>query len=133
MEHFLRESWRKGQPAFGLWNTIGNTLVAEVIAATKPDYVCVDMQHGGTHDGILVGMLQAVVVGGSAPLVRVPECNPALIMKALDAGARGVVVPLVESGEQAAASGRSVSISTAWEPLVRTIPSIGSRWHLGPT
>ena len=102
MEHFLRESWRVGQPALGLWNTIGDTALVEAMASTKPDYVCVDMQHGGSHGGNLVAMLQAVAAGGSVPLVRVAENNPALIMKALDAGARGVIVPLVESGEEAA-------------------------------
>ncbi|MHB1973545.1 MAG: HpcH/HpaI aldolase family protein [Acidimicrobiales bacterium] len=102
MEHFLRESWRSGQPALGLWCTVGNTLVAEALASVEPDYVCVDMQHGSSYEGNLVGMLQAVEAGGSSPVVRVPENNPASIMKALDAGARGVIVPLVESGEQAA-------------------------------
>lgn len=102
MEEFLREPWRDQQPALGIWCSVGDTLIAEALASVKPDYVCVDMQHGGAHAGNLVAMLQAVAAGGSVPLVRVAESNPALIMKALDAGARGVVVPLVESREQAA-------------------------------
>jgi 4-hydroxy-2-oxoheptanedioate aldolase len=102
MEYFLREPWREGRPALGVWNSVADSLVAEAIAATGPDYVCVDMQHGAAGQGQLVPLLQAVVAGGSTPLVRVPESNPAIIMKALDAGARGVVVPLVESGEEAA-------------------------------
>jgi 4-hydroxy-2-oxoheptanedioate aldolase len=102
VEHFLREPWRAGQPALGLWSSVGDSLVAEALAAAGPDYVCVDMQHGKPHEGNLVPMLQAVAAGGSVPIVRVPEANQASIMKALDAGARGVIVPLVESGEQAA-------------------------------
>lgn len=102
MEQFLRERWRNQEPALGFWCSVGDTLIAEALASAKPDYVCVDMQHGGAHAGNLVAMLQAVDAGGSVPLVRVAESNPALIMKALDAGARGVIVPLVESGEQAA-------------------------------
>jgi 4-hydroxy-2-oxoheptanedioate aldolase len=104
VEQFLRESWRAGRPALGFWNSIGDTLLVEALAAAKPDYVCIDMQHGGAHEGNLVSLVQAVDAGGSAPLVRVAENNPALIAKALDAGARGVVIPLVESGAEAAAA-----------------------------
>lgn len=102
MEQFLKEPWREGRPAFGVWNSIGDSLVAEAIASLRPDYVCVDMQHGEPGDANLVSLMQAVVAGGSTPIVRVPESNPAVIMKALDAGAHGVVVPLVESAEEAA-------------------------------
>lgn len=101
MEDFLRESWRRGQAAVGVWSTVGDSLVAEAIASLGPDYVCVDMQHGNASEGQLVAMLQGVAVGGSTPIVRVPEANPATIMKALDSGAMGVVVPLVENAEQA--------------------------------
>lgn len=102
METFLKESWRAGQPAFGLWCTVSDTLVAEAMASVGPDYVCVDMQHGTAHEGRLVEMLQAIDAGGSTPIVRVAANHPASIGKALDAGARGVVIPLVESGAEAA-------------------------------
>ena len=101
METFLKEPWRGGAAAVGFWNAVGNSLVVEAIASTKPDYVVVDMQHGEAHDGNLVEMLQAVVAGGSVPLVRVPANNSASIMRALDSGARGVVVPLVDNAEEA--------------------------------
>lgn len=102
MEQFLNEPWRQGRPALGVWNSVSDSLMAEAIATLRPDYVCVDMQHGAPGAGQLVPQLQGVVAGGSTPIVRVPESNPAVIMKALDAGARGVVVPLVESAEEAA-------------------------------
>ena len=101
MEHFLNEPWRAGQPALGVWGSIGDSFLLEALAASGADYVCVDMQHGTAHEGSLVGAIQAVTVGGSVPIVRVPEANPAQIFKALDAGARGVVVPLVESRAEA--------------------------------
>lgn len=101
MEEFLREAGRQGKAAVGIWNTIGDTLVAEAVASLHPDYVCIDMQHGSPSEARLVAMLQAVELGGSVPIVRVPEANLATIGKALDAGARGVIVPLVESADQA--------------------------------
>jgi 4-hydroxy-2-oxoheptanedioate aldolase len=102
VETFLKESSRAGQPALGLWCTVSDTLVAEVLASVGPDYVCIDTQHGKAHERNLVAMIQAVDAGGSVPIVRVGANQPAAIGKALDAGARGVVIPLVESGEQAA-------------------------------
>lgn len=104
MERFLHEPWRAERPALGFWCSIGDSFTAEALAASGADYVCVDMQHGGTNEANLVAMLQGVTAGGSVPLVRVADSNAASIMKVLDAGARGVVVPLVESREQAEAA-----------------------------
>jgi 4-hydroxy-2-oxoheptanedioate aldolase len=104
VESFLAAAERAGRPALGLWCSTGDALVAEALAAAGADYVCLDMQHGATHDGNVVQLLQAVAAGGGAPVVRVPDSRPAAITRALDAGARGVIVPLVESAEQAAAA-----------------------------
>lgn len=101
MANRLLERWREGRPAVGVWCTSRDSLVAEALAACGPDYVCVDLQHGASDLGNLVEMLQAVRSGGSSPVVRVPEASQALITKALDAGALGIIVPLVESAEQA--------------------------------
>ncbi|HEY1819000.1 MAG TPA: aldolase/citrate lyase family protein [Trebonia sp.] len=94
----------RDRPAFGLWCSSADPLVAEVLAASGPDYVCIDTQHGASHEGNLVSMCQAVTVGGAVPVVRVSENRPALIMKALDCGARGVIVPLIETAADAAAA-----------------------------
>jgi 4-hydroxy-2-oxoheptanedioate aldolase len=101
VERFLNEPWRAGQPAIGLLSSIGDPFLLQALAAAGADFVCIDMQHGTAHEGSLVGAIQAVVAGGSVPLVRVPEANSAQIMKVLDSGARGVVVPLVESRAEA--------------------------------
>jgi 4-hydroxy-2-oxoheptanedioate aldolase len=75
---------------------------AEILAETGADYVCVDQQHGVIDYDSMVPMFQAVRAGGSAPITRVLSNDPFLIMKALDAGAWGVIVPLVNSAEDAA-------------------------------
>jgi 4-hydroxy-2-oxoheptanedioate aldolase len=90
------------RPALGIWCSVGDPLLAEALASVGPDYICVDMQHGSSHEGNLVSILQAVTAGGSVPIARVAENNQAAIMKSLDAGAAGVIVPLVESGAEAA-------------------------------
>jgi 4-hydroxy-2-oxoheptanedioate aldolase len=61
------------------------------------DYVCIDLQHGLSDEWTMVSMLQAAAAGGTIPLVRPAWNEPGLIMRALDLGAAGVIVPLVDS------------------------------------
>src|SRR3989442_2154393 len=67
-------------------------------------WVCVDLQHGLIGYQEMVAMLQGVALAGVPALVRVPWNDPSWIMKALDAGAAGVIVPLVNSPAEAAAA-----------------------------
>jgi 4-hydroxy-2-oxoheptanedioate aldolase len=71
-------------------------------AAANLDYVCIDMQHGLIDYSDVVHMLTAVTAGGVTPIVRVPENSIANISTVLDAGAIGVIVPLVNTVEEAA-------------------------------
>lgn len=68
------------------------------------DWVCIDAQHGLIGYQEMLGMLQAVAVVGVPALVRVPWNDPAWIMKALDAGAAGVIVPMINSASEAASA-----------------------------
>ena len=98
----LRQKWHAGEPALGLWAAIPTSLTAELGAAAGYDYVCVDLQHGLSDERTMVSMLQATVAAGSTPLVRVAWNEPGLIMRALDLGAAGVIVPLVGGRGEAA-------------------------------
>ncbi|HEX4215994.1 MAG TPA: aldolase/citrate lyase family protein [Candidatus Dormibacteraeota bacterium] len=83
---------------------IPNTLAAELVASAGFDYVSVDQQHGVMDNALLLSMLQTIGAAGSIPLTRVPANHPDMIMRALDFGALGVVVPLVETAEEAASA-----------------------------
>jgi 4-hydroxy-2-oxoheptanedioate aldolase len=98
----LKAAWAEGQTAFGLWSAIPSSFSAELAAAAGFDYMCVDQQHGVIGYDAMVPMLQAIRAEGTAPITRVLSSDPFLIMKALDAGALGVIVPLVNSAEDAA-------------------------------
>jgi 4-hydroxy-2-oxoheptanedioate aldolase len=98
----LRAKWVAGEPTFGLWAAISSSLTAEMAAAAGYDYVCVDLQHGLSDEPTMVSMFQATVAAGSTPLARVAWNEPWLIMRALDLGAAGVIVPMVSSGAEAA-------------------------------
>ena len=98
----LRAALAGDRTLLGLWAMIPSALTAEAAAAAGADYVVVDQQHGAVEPGRLVAMLQAIQGGGAAPLVRVSRLDPWVLGSALDLGAVGVIVPMVESAEQAA-------------------------------
>jgi 4-hydroxy-2-oxoheptanedioate aldolase len=95
---------RSRQVLIGYWVSSDSAAIAERLASVGYDYICLDVQHGLLdYPGVLRG-LTAVAAGGAAGIVRVPPGDPAWIGRALDAGARGVIVPLVSTAEQAAAA-----------------------------
>jgi 4-hydroxy-2-oxoheptanedioate aldolase len=97
----LRERWKAGEATLGAWCTIPSPWSAEVAARSGHDWVCVDTQHGLIGYDVMLPMLQAISAGGAPSFVRVPWNEPGTIMKALDAGAGGVIVPMVNSADEA--------------------------------
>ena len=96
--------WRRGEPSVGAWLSLGNVHIAEMIANAGFDWICIDMQHGLISYSDLLRMLPAISTTETTPLVRVSGNNLPEINKALDGGAMGVIVPLVNTAEQAAAA-----------------------------
>jgi len=90
--------------AYGIWVSIPDLSVAELVAGLPYDYAIVDLQHGVTTFTELPSLAQAMRAAGNAPLVRVPWKDPAQIMRAIDSGAYGVVVPMVSSADEAKAA-----------------------------
>jgi 4-hydroxy-2-oxoheptanedioate aldolase len=90
--------------AYGIWSTIPDMSVAELVAGLPYDYVVVDLQHGVTTFTDLPVLAQSMRSAGNAPLVRVPWKDPAMIMRAIDSGACGVVVPMIASADEARAA-----------------------------
>ena len=72
----LRELWAGGGQALGAWLTLPSDVSAEATARTGFDYVCADLQHGALDYQNAVGLFQAVLVGGSRPIARVPWNEP---------------------------------------------------------
>lgn len=94
--------WRAHHPVLGAWLSIPSAVSAEAVARHGFDYVSIDLQHGAIDASATVAMVQAVELGGSTPVVRVPANEPSAIGKALDAGAHAVIVPLVDTAADAA-------------------------------
>ncbi len=97
----MLETWRTGGHLIGGWCVTGSPLAAEIIATDGVDYLCADCQHGLMSYDAMVPVLQAVARTATTPIVRVPWNLPDHIGKALDAGAEGVIVPMVNTREEA--------------------------------
>ena len=97
----LRERWGQGATTLGAWISLREPLLAEVAALAGFDYVVVDMQHGLADIADATAMLQAMARTPTVPVVRVPWNEPGIIGRVLDAGALGVIIPLVNSPEEA--------------------------------
>ncbi|MGA1836314.1 aldolase/citrate lyase family protein [Herbiconiux sp. 11R-BC] len=93
----------------GLWSMLGETRTVAALAGSGFDWLCLDAQHGHYDDAAMRSGLDAVAAASPAleRWVRVRSADPGLIGRALDAGADGVIVPLVDSAEQAAAAVRA--------------------------
>lgn len=97
----LRTLWQAGQPAVNGWLAIANSFSAETMAHQGWDTLTIDLQHGVVDYQAMVGMLQAISTTPTVPLVRVPWLEPGILMKTLDAGAYGVICPMVNTREDA--------------------------------
>jgi len=91
---------QRGEVALGSWVTIGNPEVAEMLSLLGFDWLLFDMEHAPLDWQLLEHMLMAVR-GDATPLVRVPANDPVYVKRALDLGAAGVLVPLVNDAEDA--------------------------------
>ena len=100
----IRQMWSEGKTAIGGWLSIPSSFSAEAMAQQGFDWLCVDMQHGIIDYSDAVTMLQAISTTDTVPIARVPWNDPWQIMKVLDAGAYGVIVPLVNTRADAEAA-----------------------------
>jgi 4-hydroxy-2-oxoheptanedioate aldolase len=97
----LKQKWAAGEPTLGIWMTSGSADNAEIIADADVDYINIDMQHGLVDYAGVVNVMRALSRSSATVTVRVPWNEPGIIGKVLDAGAMGVIIPMVNTAEQA--------------------------------
>jgi 4-hydroxy-2-oxoheptanedioate aldolase len=95
---------RRGDVVFGAWSVLAGAATSRALAVSGLDYVVIDLQHGAATEYDLPGMTAAIGLAGATPMARVRHAHPADIGRALDLGCHGVIVPNVDSAEQAAAA-----------------------------
>jgi 4-hydroxy-2-oxoheptanedioate aldolase len=111
-EGSVRERWKGRDLTVGYLCAVPNAFTAELVAQVGFDFLIIDQQHGLIGYAATVAMLQAVARTDVCALVRVRSHDPALIGAALDAGAAGIIVPLVDS----AADARSAVTACRYPP-----------------
>ena len=108
----LLELFHAGHGAVAGWLSIDSAYAAELVGSAGFDAVVIDCQHGMAGHAQMLAMLQALAHTPAVPLVRVSQNNLAEINRALDAGAYGVICPLVNSVPEAVAFGRACRYPT---------------------
>lgn len=96
----IRSKLKAGRATVGSWMQIPCASVAEIMGKAGYDWVAVDLEHGHFSAQILPDVFRALKLGGTAPFVRVAQCVPKDIKCALDAGAMGIILPMIEKATQ---------------------------------
>lgn len=104
----ILDAKRPPHRTIGAWLSVGNTFVAEALAKQRFDFIAIDLQHGTVGWDMLGPVIQAIELGGSCAIVRVPWNFPPYIMRALDLGAVGVIVPMISTAEEAHRAAQAV-------------------------
>lgn len=101
MKETLRDRLRGGERTIGSWLSFGYTPVAEIMARAGFDWLVIDMEHTAIDAWDALQLIQIIELAGCVPLVRVGANDELLIKRSLDAGAHGVIVPMVNTAEDA--------------------------------
>jgi 4-hydroxy-2-oxoheptanedioate aldolase len=96
----ILEKYRQGIPSVGTITHLRSTSAVECLGVTGLDYVLIDMEHAPVEIGEAQAYISAADAAGITPIVRIAEISRGAILKSLDAGAKGVIVPGVETVEQ---------------------------------
>jgi 4-hydroxy-2-oxoheptanedioate aldolase len=124
-ENKLKSIWARGEAVVNGWLSIPSAFSAEVMAHQGFDSLTVDMQHGVIDYQVAVTMLQGISTTGAMPMARVPWNDPARLMKILDAGAYGVICPMVNTRAEAEALVRACKYPPrgyrSWGPVRASI------------
>jgi len=119
----VKEKLKRGEPTIGTWLSLGNLYAARILARMGWDWLTLDLEHSPVDLEQAAAIFAAVADAGCVPLARVPEGSHPWIKRVLDAGAMGIVVPMVDTVEQAQAA-----IAAAKYPPQGN-RSAGGGWH----
>ena len=112
----------------GAWLFLREPMAAEVASKAGYDYVCIDMQHGLMDIDTAMTMLTHIDTGDALPVVRATSIDPALMGRLIDAGALGVIVPMVNTVDQAMAAVRACRYAPDGD---RSVGPIGASMRFG--
>jgi 2-keto-3-deoxy-L-rhamnonate aldolase RhmA len=109
----LKQKVKSKKLTIGSWITIGNTAVAEILAKSGYDWLVVDLEHTTISLDQAGELIRTIELSGVSSLVRLTSNNENQIKRVMDAGAQGIIVPMVKSVEDA----KSAVAATRYPPL----------------
>lgn len=99
-ENKLKEKIQRNQPVFGMFVSIPHPIMVELIGLAEFDFVIIDYEHASTNMETIEDMVRAAELFNITPLVRISKVDRIEILKVLDCGAQGIVIPHVKHKEQ---------------------------------
>jgi 4-hydroxy-2-oxoheptanedioate aldolase len=109
----FKQALAKAEVQVGLWSGLASPIAAEIIAGAGFDWIVVDGEHAPNDISTLLPQLQAMRGGTAEPVFRVPWNDAVIIKRALDVGARSLLIPFVQNAEEA----RAAVAATRYPPL----------------
>jgi len=124
----LKSKLRAGEVCLGTWITLGNAAIAEIFSRAGFDWVVVDLEHSTISIDRAGELIRTIELAGASPLVRLTSNDTNLIKRVMDAGAHGVVVPNVNTSEEAS---KAVA-ATRYAPFGHRGVGLARAQHYGP-
>ena len=109
----IRKKLQHDQVSIGTWQQIPHASISEILGNSGYDWVAVDMEHGSVNVDKLPDLFRAIELGGTLPLARIAESKSKDCKQALDAGAGGIIAPMIESAEKL----KMVRNACCWPPV----------------
>jgi 4-hydroxy-2-oxoheptanedioate aldolase len=125
-ENRFKQALSNSQAQIGLWTSFADPYAIEIVASAGFDWLLIDAEHGPNDVRSVLRQLQAVAAYPTEPVVRLPVGDPVLIKQYLDIGAHSLLIPMVETGQQA----QQLVSATRYSPHgIRGVASArASRW-----
>jgi 2-dehydro-3-deoxyglucarate aldolase len=108
----IRVKLQNNQSSIGTWQQIPHASISEILGQAGYDWVAVDMEHGSIGVDQLPDLFRAIELGGTLPLARIAESKPKDCKQALDAGAGGIIAPMIQSADQL----KTIRDACCWPP-----------------
>ena len=109
----IRRKLNSGGCSIGSWMQIPNSSIAEIMGCSGYEWVAIDMEHGAISVDQLPDLFRGLELGNTLPLARIAQGKIKDCKQALDAGAGGVIVPMIESAQQL----ERVRSAISWPPM----------------
>ncbi|MEZ5538017.1 MAG: 4-hydroxy-2-oxoheptanedioate aldolase [Thiolinea sp.] len=126
----FKQALKEGRQQYGFWLGLCNPLAAEICAHTGYDWLLIDGEHAPNDLRTVLAQLQAISGTPSHPVVRLADGNPTTIKQFLDIGAQSLLIPMVETAEQAQALVRAITYPPTGMRGVGTALARAARWNM---